>query len=111
MIEGGGCVIARDVLWARTRRERAQGLLNLPPLEKGQALVLEPARQVHTFGLAYAIDVVFCDADWVITHLVRSLPPRRVTRPVVRSRRAIELPAGAVPLHVQRGTRLFLRQQ
>ena len=86
-------------------------MLDLPPLQKGQALVLEPAHQVHTFGLGYAIDVVFCDAEWVVTYLVRSLPPRRLTRPVVRARRAIEFPAGVVPPHVGRGARLLLRQQ
>lgn len=89
-----GRVVADEVRWARTWDERSTGLLSGPPPARGQALIIDRCRQVHTFGLTYPIDVVFCDRDWTIRHVVRSLRPRRVTRWVVRARYCIELQAG-----------------
>ena len=56
--------------------------------------MLEPARQVHTFGMTYALDVCFCDRAWRVLRVVRSMPPRRVTRWVSRARYAVETRAG-----------------
>ena len=91
-----GAVIANRVRWARTPVERARGLLRSPPLEQGEVLVIEPARQVHTFGMHYPIDVCFCDGGWTVLHVVTSLRPRRITRWVRRARYALEAPAGAL---------------
>jgi uncharacterized membrane protein (UPF0127 family) len=90
-----GRVVARDVRWARTALRRSKGLLGEPKLQPGEALVFEPGRQVHTFGMHYPIDVVFCDRDWVIVHVARAMPPMRVGRWVRKARYAIELPDGA----------------
>ena len=65
-------------------------------LTEGQALVIAGARQVHTFGMRYAIDVLFCDDAWVVRHTVSGMTPRRITRWVGRARYAIELPGGTV---------------
>lgn len=87
-------VIASDVTRAASPLRRMVGLLGRPSLAEGQALVIEPARQVHTFGLRFPIDVLFVDADWRVVHVVPELRPRRVTKWVARARRVIELPAG-----------------
>lgn len=68
----------------------------MPALSIDHALVLMGARQVHTFGLRYAIDVAFCDGSWKIVHLVRALRPRRITRWVRAAHAAIEVPAGTL---------------
>ena len=104
-----GEVLARRVVWARSARSRARGLIGRPPLADGEALVLTPGRQVHTFGMRYAIDVVFCDADWRVRRVVRGLRPRRVTRWVARTRYLVELPYGA-SARVAPGARLVLRR-
>ena len=52
------------------------------------------ARSVHTVGMAFPIDVAFCDADGVVLRVL-TLPPNRVARPVFAARSAIEAPAGA----------------
>ena len=96
--------------WARTPRERARGLLGGPPLEPGEVLVIEPARQVHTFGMRYPIDVCFCDRDWRVLHVVTSLRPRRITRVVPRGRYALEAPAGALE-GLERGDQLSLNER
>ena len=65
--------------------------------------------QVHTFGMSYAIDVLFCDRRWVVLHVVRGLRPKRLTRWVRGCRYVVETPAGAVPEEVSTGTELVVR--
>ncbi|MDQ3983400.1 MAG: DUF192 domain-containing protein [Actinomycetota bacterium] len=89
-------MIARRLRWARTPVERAKGLLRGAPLDATEALVIEAARQVHTFGMRYPIDVCFCDRDWHVLHVVRAMAPRRVTKWVWRARFAVETRAGAL---------------
>lgn len=81
-----------------------------PALGPGEALVIEPARQVHTFGMRYAIDVCFCDRAWNVLHIVSPLRPRRLTRWVLRARYAVETPAGAFE-GVGRGDQLSLSER
>ncbi|HEX2195927.1 MAG TPA: DUF192 domain-containing protein [Actinomycetota bacterium] len=71
-------------------------MLGSDPPSPGEALVLEPARQIHTFGLTFPIDVCFCDADWLVLHVVRTMAPRRVTRWVRRARYAVETREGGL---------------
>ncbi len=94
VIETSTGVVAHSVRWARTPMARAKGLLARPPLGDGDALVLVGARQVHTFGLRYRIDVAFCDSASKIIHVEHDLGPRRVTRWVRGARVAIEARAG-----------------
>ena len=67
--------------------------------------------QLHTFGMLYAIDVLFCDRDWVVLHVVRGLRPNRLTRWVRYCRYVVELRSGAVPDNVVRGTGLAVRDR
>ncbi len=93
LLSEDGTVIARTVRFARSPVARAKGLLWSPPLRAGEALVIDGARQVHTFGMRYAIDVVFCDGDWLVKHVIRAMKPKRISRWVSASRYVIELPA------------------
>lgn len=99
--------MADDVVIARRAGERIRGLLGRSHLDVGQALVIEPCKQVHTFGMGFPIDVVFVDRDWKVVSLARELQPWRITRVVWRARRAVELPAGAAS-EVRVGDRLVL---
>lgn len=72
--------------------------------------MLEPAKQVHTFGMSYPIDVVFCDRSWTIRHIARSVAPRRLTRLVFSARYVVELPAGTVPDDLMVGEMLSVDQ-
>lgn len=74
-------------------------------LEPGEALLLQPCKQVHTFGMTYPIDVLFCDREWVVLHVARRMEPRRIGRVVWRAHFAIELRAGAAE-QVQVGDRV-----
>jgi uncharacterized membrane protein (UPF0127 family) len=71
---------------------RLKGLLGQDGVEG--ALILRPAKSVHTVGMRFAIDVAFCDRDLVVLDTV-SLRPQRMTRPRRRARCVIEAEAGA----------------
>jgi uncharacterized protein len=109
-----GNVLAATVRWARTPRKRARGLLGAPELAVGQCLWLEGSRRllagdaVHTFGIRYPIDVLFCDRRGCILHVVRSLPPGRVSPFVRGARHVVEFPAGTLEGDVVPGHRVAL---
>lgn len=105
-----GEVLATDVRWASSIAARTKGLLghrSFPP-DLG-ALIFPRTKQVHTFGMRFEIDVVFCSAEWEVLHVVVRMKPGRISRVSLRARYAIELPPGAA-VGVSRGTRLTLGQ-
>jgi len=76
---------------ARSRRERMRGLLGRDGIEG--ALLLEPARSVHTLGMRFPIDAAFCDSELVVLRVVR-LSRFRVARPMLQACKVIEAEAG-----------------
>ena len=76
---------------ADTRRRRRQGLLRRDGLEG--ALLLLPAKSVHTIGMRFPIDVAWCDADLRVLRTARMVP-HRVSRPVAHAHSVIEAQAG-----------------
>lgn len=66
------------------------------------------AFQVHTFGMSYPIDVVFCSRAWIVKRVVTNMKPGRISRPSV-ARYAVELTAGRA-LAVRVGDRLVVDQ-
>jgi len=71
---------------------RLRGLLGRDGLDG--ALLLRPARGVHTIGMRFPIDVAFCDRDLRVL-AVATLPPYRVSRPVRGACVVIEAERGA----------------
>lgn len=86
--------------------ERMRGLLKRPEPDPGVALLLDPCWAVHTLGMRYPIDVVFCDARWRVLRVVPALRPRRVAW-VRGASRVLEFGANtARPLGIVTGVRL-----
>jgi uncharacterized membrane protein (UPF0127 family) len=71
---------------------RSKGLLGRDGIEG--ALMLSPARAVHTMRMRFAIDVAFLDADQVVLRTI-TMAPNRLSRPVWRARSVIEAEAGS----------------
>jgi uncharacterized protein len=105
-----GRVLADRARWARTGMERRKGLIGSPTLEPGEGLIVDRSPQVHTFGMSWPIDVVFCTKSWTVKHIVRSMVPGRLSRVVLGARYAIELPAGAAGDDLQVGDRLEVEE-
>jgi uncharacterized protein len=92
--------LAEEAEWARSFLRRLRGLIGQPKLQPGHALIIEPGPQVHTLGMRYAIEVVFCNRSWRVLE-VAHLEPWRVSRFVRGARYAIELPAGSASAHLE----------
>jgi uncharacterized membrane protein (UPF0127 family) len=103
LFESDGETLAEEAEWARSFVRRLRGLIGHPKLRPGQALIIEPGPQVHTFGMRYPIDVVFCTRSWRVVG-VAHLQPWRVSRFVRDARYAIELPAGSASSRLEGGT-------
>lgn len=88
-------VIVERLEYAGGPLGRMRGLLGTRSLPPGRGLLIPRARQVHTFGMRYAIDVVFLDRSMTVVHVVREMRPNRISRLVWRSRMVVETPAGA----------------
>ena len=71
---------------------RARGLLGRDGVEG--AMLIKPARSVHTMGMRFPIDVAFCDRDMTVLDTV-TMKRFRVTRPRLRARCVVEAEAGA----------------
>lgn len=106
MVASSGTIVASEVRWASSAWERARGLIGVGEMDTGVAMIFEPARQIHTFGMRFPLDVVFCDGQWTVLHIVRSMAPARMSRWVWRSRYVLELMGGTLPTDVQVGQSL-----
>ena len=71
---------------------RLKGLLGRDRFEG--ALLLRPARSVHTFGMRFPIDVAFCDRQLKVLDVVR-MGRHRMGLPRLRAHCVIEAQAGA----------------
>lgn len=80
-----------DRWWARLR-----GLLDRPPLDEGEGLLLAPCRAIHTFGMSYALDVAFLSKQGAVVALYHRLAPGRRSRWHRRATMALELPPGTL---------------
>lgn len=59
--------------------ERMVGLLGTAKLNDNEGLLISPCSSVHTFGMRYAIDVIFIDKHWTVVKTVKSLKPWRLS--------------------------------
>jgi len=90
LLRDGEVLAALEI--ASTRNERRRGLLGRDGIEG--ALLLKPARSVHTIGMRFPIDVAFCDRELAVV-AVRCMRRYRMSRPRLRASCVIEASAGA----------------
>lgn len=78
---------------ADDRAARRRGLLGRDGVDG--ALLLTPARAVHTVGMRFPIDVAHLDRDMVVLSVV-TMPPNRIGRWRRRAQHVIEAEGGAL---------------
>ena len=78
---------------ARSPGVRLRGLMGAARLPPGSALRLAPCRSVHTFGMRFAIDLVWIDEAGAVTRVDRGVGARRA-RACRRARSVLETNAG-----------------
>jgi len=91
-----GTTIADRVTVADSVVRRLRGLLGTKTLPSRHGLLLRPCRQVHSFFMRYAIDLVFLDAGNRVLRTIPRFPANRMS-PLVRAAASVlELPAGTL---------------
>ena len=95
-VAGTDAVLASRLRVADTHWTRLRGLLGTTELPAGDGLWIRPCRQVHMFGMRYAIDVVFLDDSRRIVGLTEALAPWRVSPLVKTATSVLELPPGTI---------------
>ncbi len=89
-----GVLLADRADVADTSRKRRTGLLKHDRLPDGEGLWIAPCEGVHTFGMKFAIDVLFLSSKKTVLKIRPAMPPRRISL-CLRAHSVLELPAGA----------------
>lgn len=81
-------VVVADRPWSRLR-----GLLGRDGLGPQEGLLIRRTARVHTFGMRFPIDAVFCDRAMTVV-AVQTLDPNRLSRRFRGARHCLEIAAG-----------------
>ena len=87
---------------ARGAGERRRGLARIDDLDPRHALRLEPCRAVHTFGMRFALDLIWLARDGAVVRVDRAVPARR-HRLCLRAHSVVETRAGEADPFLQAG--------
>ncbi len=105
-----GVLLADRVAVADRFWLRMLGLAWSPPPEAGGGLLIPRCRAIHTFGMRYALDIVFLDAACSVIRVERDVRPGRFLVGGRLAASILEVPAGRLPAsHPRPGERLNLR--
>lgn len=86
-------VLGREVPVAESTAARLLGLSHLDREEAGDGLLIPRCSSVHTFGMRFALDLVFLDRGGRPCSLRLGVPPRRFAWDR-RASAVLELPVG-----------------
>lgn len=90
-----GTVLAEFASIADTSAKRRTGLLQHTGLAPGDGLWIAPTEAVHTFGMKFAIDIVFLSKQRKVRKIRHSVPRRRMVFDLP-AHSVLELPAGTL---------------
>jgi uncharacterized membrane protein (UPF0127 family) len=90
-----GVILGEKIILAGDSRSRRTGLLKHDSLEPGEGLWIVPCEAVHTFGMKFAIDVVFLSRSKKILKIRSDMGRRRMAL-CLTAHSVLELPAGTL---------------
>jgi uncharacterized membrane protein (UPF0127 family) len=88
-------VVAERVQVASHGATRRKGLLGRKGLDQGEGLWILPCEAVHTFGMQFAIDLVYLDRKYKVKKVRSAVPAWRLSA-CLPAHSVLELPAGTV---------------
>lgn len=98
--------LASTVELADTSAKRSKGLLGRNELGPGEGLWIVPCESIHTFGMRFAIDLVYLDRQHRIRKIRRNVAPWRLSA-CLTAHSVIELASGAIQEQdIQRGDQI-----
>jgi uncharacterized membrane protein (UPF0127 family) len=80
-----------DTFWRRLR-----GLLGTTSLKREEGLILVGEKSIHTFFMAFSIDVVYVDKNYQVIRTDVNMVPFRIGPFVARSAYVLEMPVGTI---------------
>jgi uncharacterized protein len=89
-----GTLLAERAEVADNPWRRLKGLLGRSELAQGEGLLIRPCQGVHTWFMAFPIDVLHVDREGTIRQIMAEMAPNRVGPLVWGSSYVVELPAG-----------------
>jgi len=75
---------------------RLRGLLGKMRMRSDEAVWVVPSQGIHTFGLMFAIDVIFLDAQNRVLHVIENLGPLRIAGIRRQCASVLELPSRSI---------------
>ena len=87
---------------ASTSKARRRGLARLDSLPDDHALLIPRCPTIHTFGMRFALDLIWLRKDGTVARVDRSVSPRRM-RACARARSVVETAAGAADAFLAAG--------
>jgi uncharacterized membrane protein (UPF0127 family) len=107
--EGSGRVIVARLELARSVWKQTIGLLGRRQLAADAGMWLEPCNSIHTFGMQFAIDVLFLDSSGRLLRAMDGVKPWRICWTVWKARAIVEIPEGSIALrNIQVGKRYLI---
>jgi len=97
-----GVLIADKVYLADSYFKRLRGLLGKKQLQPGEGLLLTKVSSVHCFFMKFTIDVVYLNAEMVVTGM-ETIPPWRIGKWVRGTKHTLELEEGKAQLLIKKG--------
>ena len=101
-------VFANNLKMNNTYFSRLIGLMFKRDLPADSGIILKPCTQIHTCFMRFNIDVIFLDDDLQVLHVIENMKPWRISPLFLKSRYAIELPAGTLKGRVKKGETLAI---
>ena len=98
LVDGRETPLATTLELAGDSAARRRGLLGRTELALDAAVIIAPCSAVHTFGMKFAIDVIFAARDGRVVNMARAVGPRRVAT-AWGAFAAIEMAAGEASRH------------
>jgi len=95
---GGGLTLIE----AKTHKSRRRGLARLDALDPDHALLIPSCPSVHTFGMRFALDLIWLRRDGTVARVDRDVAPRRM-RACASARSVVETVAGRADAFIAGG--------
>ena len=89
-------VVCHQVRIADTFLSRLVGLLGKRTLTPGTGLLIQPSSGVHTWGMAFPIDIVALGRSYEVVGAWQSVGPWRIRGLSLKTRHVLELPPGQI---------------
>lgn len=91
-----GTLLGSRVVLADTWWQRFRGFLGRREPSTGDGILLAPCNAIHTFGMGFAVDVVFLSEEGRVLDVRRGLRPWRAARGKRGTRYVLEIPSGTI---------------